>query len=256
MREELLKKNLLLTILLMLATMTFAACSRKTNTDDAQTDTFKTKSGKEITITAIKHGSMRITFEGREIEVDPVCKLKPVTDYSKLPKADFIFVTHEHFDHCDTVAIHQLEKPKTVIVTNANCAKIIGKGKVMHNGDHLRLADDITVDAVPAYNTTPGKEKFHPKGRDNGFILTLDGFRIYISGDTEDVPEMKEIKSIDVAFLSTNQPFTMSPEQTARAAKTIKPKVLFPYHYSDTDVQQIVDLLKGSGIDVRIRNYQ
>lgn len=188
--------------------------------------------------------------------MDPVCQLKPVADYGKIPQADYIFVTHEHFDHCDTVAIRQLEKPTTVIVTNANCAKIIGKGRVMHNGEQLRLADDITVDAVPAYNITPGKEKFHPKGRDDGFILTLDGFRVYISGDTEDIPEMRNIKNIDVAFLSTNQPYTMTPEQTARAAKTIKPKVLFPYHYSDTDVQKIVDLLKGTGIDVRIRNYQ
>ena len=188
----------------------------------AQTDTFKTRSGKEIIFTAIKHGSIRITFDGREIEVDPVSGLKPTT----------------------------------VIVTNANCAKIIGKGKVMHNGDHLQLADDIQVDAVPAYNTTPGKEKYHPKGRDNGFILTLDGFRVYISGDTEDIPEMRNIKNIDVAFLSTNQPFTMTPEQTARAAKLIKPKVLFPYHYSDTHIQTVSDLLKGTGIDVRIRNYQ
>ena len=222
----------------------------------AQTDTFKTRSGKEIIFTAIKHGSIRITFDGREIEVDPVSGLKPTTDYSAYPKADYIFVTHEHFDHCDTAAIRQLEKQTTVIITNANCAKIIGKGKVMHNGDHLRLADDIRVDVVPAYNTTPGKEKYHPKGRDNGFILTLDGFRVYISGDTEDIPEMRNIKNIDVAFLSTNQPFTMTPEQTARAAKTIKPKVLFPYHYSDTDIQKVADLLKGTGIKVLIRNYQ
>lgn len=249
------KKNILLMILILLATMTLAACTEKTHAM-AKTDTFKTKSGKEITFTAIKHGSIRITFDGKEIEVDPVSKLKPVTDYTKIPKADYIFVTHEHFDHCDSVAIRQLEKPTTVIITNANCAKIIGKGHVMHNGDHLQLADDITVDAVPAYNITPGREKFHPKGRDNGFILTLDGFRIYISGDTEDIPEIRDIKDIDVAFLSTNQPYTMTPEQTARAAKTIKPKVLFPYHYSDTDVQQVVNLLKGTSINVIIRNYQ
>ncbi len=261
MIEGQLKKNFLLTMLLMVATVTFAACSEKSGTvaqksDVAQTDTFKTKGGKKIIFSAIKHGSFRITFNGREMEVDPVGQLKPVTDYSKLPKADYILVTHEHFDHCDTVAIQQLEKPTTVIVTNANCAKIIGKGRVMDNGDHLQLADDITVDAVPAYNITPGKEKFHPKGRDNGFILTLDGFRVYISGDTEDIPEMKNIKDIDVAFLSTNQPFTMTPEQTARAAKIIKPKVLFPYHYSNTDIQQVVELLKGTDIGVRIRNYQ
>ena len=225
------KKNILLTMLLLMATMTFAACTGKKSTiqKDAavQTDTFKTKSGKEIVFTAIKHGSIRITFDGREIEVDPVRGLKPTTDYSTYPKADYIFVTHEHFDHCDTVAVRQLEKPTTVIITNANCAKIIGKGKGMPNGARLQLADDIQVEAVPAYNTTPGKEKYHPKGRDNGFILTLDGFRVYISGDTEDIPEMRNIKNIDVAFLSTNQPFTMAPEQTTRTAKIIKPKVLW-----------------------------
>ncbi len=255
------KKNVLLTMLLMVATMALAVCTEKKGTitqknATAQTDTFKTKSGKTVIFTAIKHASIRINFDGREIEVDPVRGLKPTTDYSRFPKADFILVTHEHFDHCDTAAIRQLEKPTTVIVTNANCAKIIGKGKVMHNGDHMKLADDITIDAAPAYNTIPGKEKYHPKGRDNGFILTLDGFRVYISGDTEDIPEMRNIKDIDVAFLSTNQPFTMTPEQTARAAKTIKPKVLFPYHYSDTEIQKVADLLKGTGIKVLIRNYQ
>ena len=248
-------------MLLMVATMALAACTVKKGTITqknaaAQTDTFKTKSGKEVIFTAIKHASIRITYEGKEIEVDPVRALKPTTDYSRFPKADYILVTHEHFDHCDTAAIRQLEKPTTVIVTNANCAKIIDKSKAMYNGDHMKLADDITIDAVPAYNTTPGKEKYHPKGRDNGFILTLDGFRVYISGDTEDIPEMRNIKNIDVAFLSTNQPFTMTPEQTARAAKTIKPKVLYPYHYSDTDIQKVVNLLKGTGIKVLIRNYQ
>ena len=111
------KKNILLTMLLMVATMAFAACTEKKGTamrqnTAAQTDTFKTKSGKEIIFTAIKHGSIRITFDGREIEVDPVRGLKPTTDYSTYPKADYIFVTHEHFDHCDTVAVRQLEKRK------------------------------------------------------------------------------------------------------------------------------------------------
>ena len=91
----------------------------------------------------------------------------------------YIFVTHEHYDHCDAKAIRQLEKPTTTIITNANSVRIIGKGKIMHNGDHLQLSMDISVEAVPAYNTTPGHLQYHPKGRDNGYILTLDGFRIY-----------------------------------------------------------------------------
>jgi L-ascorbate metabolism protein UlaG (beta-lactamase superfamily) len=168
----------------------------------------------------------------------------------------YIFVTHEHYDHCDAKAIRQLEKPTTTIITNANSVRIIGKGKIMHNGDRLQLSKDISVEAVPAYNTTPGHLQYHPKGLDNGYILTLDGFRIYISGDTEYIPEMKNIKDIDVAFLSTNQPFTMTPAQTANAAKIIKPKVLFPYHYSDTDVSKVKKLLNGTGIDVRISSYQ
>lgn len=248
------RKIILSTLLLTLTTIMFAACNG--DKADSQVDTFKTKNGKEITFHAIKHGSIRITYDGKEIEIDPVTKLKPETDFSKFPKADYIFATHEHFDHIDTVAIRQLEKPSTVIITNENCSKIIGKGKVMHNGNHIQLAPDITVDAVPAYNTTHDKTKYHPKGRDNGFILTIDGIRIYISGDTEEIPEMANIKNVDVAFLSTNQPFTMTPEQCAMAARTIRPKVLFPYHYSDTDINKVVELLKGSGIDVRIRNYQ
>lgn len=248
------KKSILSTLLLMLTTLAFAAC--RGNKDNQQVDMFKTRSGKEITFTAIKHGSIRITYDGKEIEVDPVRKMKPETNYGKFPKADLILVTHEHFDHCDTVAIRQLVKSSTQIITNERCAKIIGKGRVMHPEDKLQFADGMAIEAVPAYNTTPGRTLYHPQGRDNGFILTLDGFRIYISGDTEDIPEMEGIKDIDVAFLSTNQPFTMTPQQCAKAARTIRPKVLFPYHYSDTDIHKVAELLKGSGIDVRIRNYQ
>jgi L-ascorbate metabolism protein UlaG (beta-lactamase superfamily) len=109
---------------------------------------------------------------------------------------------------------------------------------------------------VPAYNISPEKRQFHPKGRDNGFVLTIEGMRIYIAGDTEDYPEMDTIKDIDVAFLPCNLPYTMSPEQCSHAATMIKPTVLFPYHYGQTDIQQVVKLLDGSGIDVRIRNYQ
>ena len=126
----------------------------------------------------------------------------------------------------------------------------------MANGDTRTLSDGWTVDAVPAYNNSPEKLQFHPKGRDNGFVLTIEGMRIYIAGDTEDIPEMADLKDIDVAFLPCNLPYTMTPEQCARAATIIKPAVLFPYHYGQTDIQQVVKLLDGSGIDVRIRDYQ
>ena len=147
-------------------------------------------------------------------------------------------------------------KENTKLITNQRCADILGYGTVMANGDVLQLAEDITVEAVPAYNTSEGHQQFHPRGRDNGFILTLDGLRIYIAGDTENIPEMAEIKDIDIAFLPCNQPFTMTVEQLVDAARVIKPKVLFPYHYSQTDVSGIPDLLKNDGVEVRIRHYE
>lgn len=222
----------------------------------AQHDAFTTKSGKTIDLYCVKHGSVRINYDGVEFEIDPVEKMNPETDYTKYPKADYIIVTHEHQDHCDAAAIAHLWKEDTRLITNANCNKILGKGDVMKNGDSLAVADGITLQAVPAYNYSQDKLQFHPKGRDNGFVLSLDGFRIYIAGDTEDIPEMNDIKNIDVAFLPCNLPFTMTPEQCARAAKIIQPKVLFPYHYGQTQIQKVVELLKESAIDVRIRNYQ
>ena len=131
-----------------------------------------------------------------------------------------------------------------------------GSGEVMVNGDKIQIADDFTVEAVPAYNTSEGRTQFHPKGRDNGYILAIDGLRIYIAGDTEDIPEMSAIKDIDIAFLPCNQPYTMTTEQLVKAAKTVKPKVLFPYHYGQTDVKGIPSQLKDCGIDVRIRHYE
>ena len=221
-------------------------------------DVFKTQLGTTVKMYCIKHGSLRMQVGDKWIYVDPVTTaVKPVTDYSTLPKADYILVTHEHFDHLDSVAINQLSKEGTVLITNARCHEILGgKGDVMANGDTRILAEDWTLEAVPAYNISPEKQQFHPKGRDNGFVLTIEGMRIYIAGDTEDIPEMGTIKGIDVAFLPCNLPYTMSPEQCSKAALMVKPAVLFPYHYGDTDIQRLVKLLDGSGIDVRIRDYQ
>ena len=221
-----------------------------------QTDTFKTKGGKEVVITAIKHASLRIQYDGLEIQVDPVAEFAPATDYSKFPKADVILVTHEHFDHFDRGAIATLRKDGTQIVANPAVQKMLGFGTALANGESCALAKVIALDAVSAYNTTPGRTQFHPKGRDNGYVLTIDGLRIYIAGDTEDIPEMAKLKDVDVAFLPCNQPYTMTPEQVAKAARTIKPKVLFPYHYSQTPVKRVAELLADTSIDVRIRSYQ
>ncbi len=222
-----------------------------------EVDEFQTKSGKTVTMYPLVHSSIRITYDNMEIEIDPVRQLGNHTiDYSQIPQADFIFVTHEHGDHYDKEAIKQLTRVGTRFITNQRCATMQGYGLVMKNGDHEDLNHGILVDAVPAYNTTEGRTQFHPQGRDNGYILSLDGLRIYIAGDTEDIPEMTNIKDIDIAFLPCNQPYTMTPEQLVRAARIIKPKVLFPYHYGQTDVTTLPEQLKADGIDVRIRHYE
>lgn len=226
-------------------------------TDEYETDTFTTKSGKTLTLHALVHSSIRMDYDGKTIYIDPVTKLGDKTiDLAEMPKADYILITHEHFDHLGKDAIELLTIDRTQLITNQSCKDILGYGTVMANGDKLQLADDIEIEAVPAYNTTEGRQNFHPKGRDNGFVLTLDGLRVYVAGDTEDIPEMSEIEDIDIAFLPCNQPYTMTVEQLVRAAKTVKPKVLFPYHYSQTDVTGIPAQLEGDGVDVRIRHYE
>lgn len=245
-----------ITTSLMAALVLVTACNGQ-GSEANDTDVFTTKSGKTIEFHAWTHGSVRIVLDGKEIEIDPVTKLGDKTiDFASMPKADFIFVTHEHYDHLDTAAIQTLSKENTQLIVNQRCAEIIGYGQVMANGDKLQLAEDFTVEAVPAYNTTEGRQQFHPKGRDNGYIFTLDGFRVYIAADTEDIPEMAAIKDIDVAFLPCNQPYTMTPEQLIQAARMMKPKVLFPYHFGQTDVSGLPSALEKDGIEVRIRAYE
>ena len=221
-----------------------------------EVERFRTADGTPVDITLIKHGSLEIRYKGTSIQVDPVSKLgERVTDYAAaFPKAGFILVTHEHFDHFDKDAIAALTGPETRMLTNSHCAEMLGYGTVLANGDAAELTADIHLDAVPAYNTTEGHLQFHPKGRDNGYVLTIGGLRIYIAGDTEDIPEMADIHDIDVAFLPVNQPYTMTPEQCIRAAKVLSPKVLIPYHYGETDLSGLPEALPG--IDVRIRQMQ
>ena len=213
-------------------------------TDSYETDTFTTANGHTVTFHALVHASMRIVYDGKEIQIDPAGQLeqRPI-DYTAMPKAD-------------KEAIRTLTGEGTQLITNRRCADMLGYGEVMANGDSKAIANDILVDAVPAYNTTEGHTQFHPKGRDNGFVLTFDGLRVYIAGDTEDIPEMTVLKDIDIAFLPCNQPYTMTPEQLTKAARVIRPKVLFPYHYGQTDVTKLPALLKDDGIDVRIRHYE
>jgi L-ascorbate metabolism protein UlaG (beta-lactamase superfamily) len=213
-------------------------------------DTFPAKDG-DVTFTFIGHGTLMITWGSLVIHVDPVGEY---ADYAKLPKADLVLVTHEHADHMDAKAIATVRKPGTEVVISAKCSPTV-KGTVMANGDRLTFKG-IAVEAVPAYNIRNGRapgQPFHPKGDGNGYVLALGGLRVYVAGDTENTPEMKALTAIDVAFLPMNLPYTMTPEMVADAALAFRPKVLYPYHYGDTDPKRLVALLAGKGIEVRIR---
>ena len=214
-----------------------------------EVELFQTDNGSLVAISLIKHGSLEIEYDGLSIQVDPVGDYGKKTDYAtEFPKADVILVTHEHPDHLEDSTIKVLEGDNTLLILNKTSADRIGRGEVISNGQSRELPKGIMLEAVPAYNTTPGREMFHPKGNGNGYVLTIDGLRIYIAGDTEDVPEMADIKDIDVAFLPVNQPYTMTPEQCANAAKMFAPKVLIPYHFSKTDLSGLQDMIPGQKI--------
>ena len=237
-------KNIIMIICIIFITVLSSARQTKFESDIIQTAVGK------LTITFIGHGTLMLEIKGKIIHVDPWSNL---ADYTKLPKADIILITHHHPDHLDTNAISMLSKESTQIILTSAAFEILKKGTVMKNGDKKAI-DEIEIEAVPAYNTTKGREKFHPKGRDNGYILTIGKKRIYIAGDTENIPEMSLLKNIDIAFLPMNQPYTMLPEQVADAANRIKPKILYPYHYGERDVSKLKTLLaKNHNIEVRIR---
>ncbi len=201
------------------------------------------------------HGSLMFKVNGFVIYFDPV---RGYGNYDFLPKADLILVTHEHADHLDVKLINDLKKPGTLLFCNQNSTLKVPWGMAMKAGDRQEI-NDIVIEAVPAYNivheSSPG-HPYHPKGVGIGYILTIGGKRFYVAGDTENTPEMKSLKNIEVAFLPMNLPYTMTPEMVADAALAFRPKILYPYHYGDTDTNEIVKLLKGSGIDVRIRNLK
>ena len=218
-------------------------------------DVINTSAG-DLRIAFIGHGTLMLTFKGKVIHVDPVSR---EADYSTMPKADLILLTHEHGDHLDTRAIETLRKSGTKLVLTRACAERVAGGVVMQNGD-VRTVGALKIEAVPAYNIVnkrSGGQPFHPKGQGNGYVITFGDKRVYIAGDTENTPEMKRLKDIDIAFLPMNLPYTMTPEMVADAARAFKPKVLYPYHYGQTDPNRLVELLKDvKSIEVRIRKMQ
>jgi L-ascorbate metabolism protein UlaG (beta-lactamase superfamily) len=218
-------------------------------------DVIKTKTG-DLKITFIGHASLIFGYDGKVIHVDPVSR---EGDYSKMPKADLILITHEHGDHLDPKAIGFIRQEQTKVVLTKECAEKVAGGIVMKNGD-MRTVLGFKIEAVPAYNIVhkrPNGEPFHPKGIGNGYVVTFGKTRVYVAGDTENIPEMKKLKKIDIAFLPMNLPYTMTPAMVADAAKAFEPKILYPYHYGQTDPNELVALLKDSKkTEVRIRKMR
>lgn len=218
-------------------------------------DIVKTSAG-NLEITFIGHGTLMFRLGDTVIHVDPYARL---ADYAALPKADLVLVTHGHGDHLDPGALAAVRTAKTQVVVAAICAGKVEGADVLRNGE-TRTLRGIPVEAVPAYNLVqkrPDGTPFHPKGEGNGYVLTFGDTRVFVAGDTEGTPEMKALKGITIAFLPMNLPYTMTPEQVADAARAFRPKILYPYHFGDTDPARLTALLKDeAGIELRVRRMK
>lgn len=179
--------------------------------------------------------------------------------YETYPKADLILVTHHHGDHLDLNAIELIKKENTKVILTRECHEMsenLSDVIVMQNGDILTISE-FEIEAIPAYNIVNKRETgdpFHVKGEGNGYIIKFGDKKVLVAGDTENIPEIKSLQNIDIAFLPMNLPYTMTPEMLADAAKAFQPKILYPYHYGNTYTSKLTELLKEEkNIEVRIK---
>ena len=229
-------------------------------TSNRQADVIKTSLG-DLRLTPLYHGSVMLEFAGKVIHVDPWSQ----GDYTDIPQADLIVVTHTHRDHLDAALIDKLKKPGTIIVgppaviDTLNCAPACGKAETVSDADIMTVMG-ITFQGVPMYNIVQGSAPgmpFHHKGVGSGYVLNFGDTRVYFSGDTECTAEMKDLKNINVAFLAMNPPRTESTIEAAECAKAFKPKIVYPYHYRGSKIEEFADALKNTpGIEVRIRKLE
>ena len=199
-------------------------------------DVFETPAG-EIRVHPVSHASFVMETPVGTLYVDPV---GGPDAYSELPRPDLILVTHRHGDHYEPDTLTALAGGETEIFTCNDVLDMMpealkAKARAVGHGETVEW-QGLTIDAIPAYNTTEGRLDFHPKERgDNGFVLGFEGFRVYISGDTEDIPEMRALSEIDLAFVCMNLPFTMTDEAAASAVSAFRPRFVYPYHYRGRD---------------------
>jgi L-ascorbate metabolism protein UlaG (beta-lactamase superfamily) len=211
----------------------------------------------DLTIHPIRHATFVMGFDGKTIYVDPVGGTEPFTDHAR---PDLILITDIHGDHLDADTVAAVTTDKTRIVAPAAVAdklpaELQARTTVLANGKKTTVAG-IEIEAIPMYNLTKERLKFHSKGRGNGYVLTLGGKRVYISGDTEDIPEMRQLEKIDIAFVCMNLPYTMTVQQAADAVRAFKPKIVYAYHHRGSDVQEFKRLVaREKGVEVRLRAW-
>ncbi len=222
-------------------------------------DMFST-SGGDIAVHPVSHASFVMETPAGTIYSDPV---GDASDYADFPEPDLILITHEHGDHYNADTLAALVGDNTQIITNPAVYGMLpddlkARASQVGNGDSTSFGE-LGIDAIPAYNTTEERKNFHPQGRDNGYILTFEGFRVYISGDTEDIPEMRALENIDLAFVCMNLPFTMDSDAAASAVSEFKPTHVYPYHYRGRDggTQDPAEFAAAlaEGIEVKMGNW-
>ncbi|HKF52427.1 MAG TPA: MBL fold metallo-hydrolase [Candidatus Acidoferrales bacterium] len=217
-----------------------------------QTQTFDTSAG-VVKITPVYHASLLIEAGGKNIYVDPA---KPA-NFSGLPPADLILITDIHGDHMDPGSISQISKSGTEIMAPPAVVKTVAAAQSISNGE-TKTWNDWTIEAIPMYNIQRGPSPgqfYHTKGRGNGYVLTYGGKRFYFSGDTENIPEMRALKNIYVAFVCMNLPYTMPPDEAAQAVKAFHPQIVIPYHYRGSDLNVFKNDLQGTGIELRLLDW-
>jgi Predicted Zn-dependent hydrolases of the beta-lactamase fold len=230
----------------------FVIFCTKVDAQHLQADSYPAGNDKTLKVTLVGHGSVMFEYDNRVIHVDPYSN---VADYTKLPKADLIILTHEHADHLDMKAIDAIKIPQTQFIVSAICNEKLGYGEIVGNGDKTAF-ETVSIEAVPAYNIVhrhPSGAYYHPKGDGNGYVFTFGELRVYVAGDTENISEMNLLKDIDIAFLPKNLPYTMTDEMFIDAAKTLQPTYLYPYHFSEFDEEKIGNALKNTTIQLLVR---
>ncbi len=214
-----------------------------------------------LMIQPISHATFAMTWDNKTIYIDPT---GGAAAFSNLSSPDIILITDIHGDHLQPETLREIETSNaTFIIPRAVADKLgdIGKNVLILNNGESKDVMGISVEAIPMYNLPESDDAFHPKGRGNGYVLEMGGKRIYISGDTEGIPEMRSLKNIDIAFVCMNLPYTMDVEQAASAVLEFKPKIVYPYHFRGqgglSDVDKFKSLVEegNTSIEVRLKDW-